>query len=57
VNEARYAKLFGLSLAAVFALVLVLHAVAISEASLQGLQPSVESEPELRAGFVTPVQP
>jgi hypothetical protein len=57
VNEARYAKLFGLSLAAVFALVLVLHAVAISEASLQGLQQSVGSEPELRPGFVAPVQP
>jgi hypothetical protein len=47
MNEARYAKLFGLSLAAVFAFVLALHAVALSESPRHAPQGVGHSEPEL----------
>ena len=52
MNEARYARLFGLSLAALFALVLALHAIAVSEASFQGLPQSDEASPEMHADSV-----
>jgi hypothetical protein len=52
MNEARYARLFGLSLAGLFALVLALHAIAVSEASFQGLPQSDEASPEMHADNV-----
>ena len=35
MNETRYSKLFGLSLAAVFAFILALDAIALSDVSQQ----------------------
>lgn len=57
MNEARYARLFGLSLAALFALVLALHAIAVSEASFQGLPQSDDASAEMHVDSVPAASP